>query len=102
MVRWPVLERLIADVDYLSLWDENADGVDIDRAANVHELIAAARQYDSASEELDGELPSMQGFLQRACLSSEVDNVDEAQGAVTLMTIHAAKGLEFPVCSLLS
>ncbi|MBL8819309.1 MAG: UvrD-helicase domain-containing protein [Planctomyces sp.] len=92
----PVLERLIADVDYLSLWHEDADGVDTDRAGNVHELISAARQYDAAAEDTDGEPPSVQGFLQRACLSSEVDNVNEEQGAVTLMTIHAAKGLEFP------
>lgn len=93
----PVLERLIADIDYLSLWKEDSDAVDVDRLANIHELISAARQYDAGFETDDGEPPSLQGFLDRACLSSEVDSVDPEQGAVTLMTLHAAKGLEFPV-----
>lgn len=91
------LERLIADIDYLSLWKEESDEVDVDRLANVHELISAARQYDASCEAEDAEPPSLQGFLDRACLSSEVDNLDSEHGAVTLMTLHAAKGLEFPV-----
>ena len=93
----PVLERLIADIDYLKIWKEESEAIDVDRLANVHELISAARQYDAACDSEDSEPPSLQGFLEQACLSSEVDNVDAANGAVTLMTMHAAKGLEFPV-----
>jgi DNA helicase-2/ATP-dependent DNA helicase PcrA len=102
----PLLERLIAEIDYLSLWKEETDEVDIDRLANIHELISAARQYDAATEEAfdspDSTLgqhyepPSLQGFLELATLSSEVDSVDASKGAVTLMTLHASKGLEFP------
>lgn len=92
----PVLERLIVEIDYLSLWKEASDEVDVDRLANVHELISAARQFDAAGEQPDSDPPSLQGFLELACLSSEVDNLDEEQGVVTLMTMHAAKGLEFP------
>jgi DNA helicase-2/ATP-dependent DNA helicase PcrA len=108
----PLLERLIADIDYLSLWREESDEVDVDRAANVHELISAARQYDAAGEEDEEDAaddalptllsdstydpPSLQGFLELATLSNEADSVDPERGAVTLMTLHASKGLEFP------
>ena len=97
----PVLERLIADIDYLSLWKEDADSVDVDRQANVHELISAARQFDATAEDETGEIPSLQGFLELASLSTEVDNLDSTQGRVTLMTMHAAKGLEFPVVTII-
>ena len=110
----PLIERLIADIDYLSLWREESDEVDIDRAANVFELISAARQYDSAGvieeeaeeeeEEEEEDLlsvstsdpSSLQGFLELATLSNEADSIDASRGAVTLMTLHASKGLEFP------
>ncbi len=112
----PLIERLIADIDYLSLWREESDEVDIDRAANVFELISAARQYDASGETEDddeadtvtdddllvslpgstSDLPSLQGFLEHATLSNEADSVDPSRGAVTLMTLHASKGLEFP------
>ncbi len=108
----PLIERLISDIDYLSLWREESDEVDIDRAANVFELVSAARQYDAAGdlEEEDNadadtravlpgsahDIPSLQGFLELASLSNEADSVDASRGAVTLMTLHASKGLEFP------
>lgn len=111
----PLIERLIADIDYLAMWREETDEVDIDRAANVFELISAARQYDAAGEpdedaddDSDDEdslapltggtydLPSLQGFLEQATLSNEADSIDPERGAVTLMTLHASKGLEFP------
>jgi len=91
-----LIEQLISEIDYLSLWRDDDDEVDQDRAANVYELISAARQYESQVED-DDEVPSLQGFLELAGLTSEVDNVDESRGAVMLMTMHAAKGLEFPV-----
>jgi DNA helicase-2/ATP-dependent DNA helicase PcrA len=104
----PLLERLIDEIDYLSLWRQEEDEVDVDREANIHELISAARHYDASSESLftgrdsvvpaeaASEPPSLQGFLELATLSSEVDAVDPEKGAVTLMTLHASKGLEFP------
>ena len=104
----PLIERLIADIDYLSMWREEADEVDVDRLANVHELISAARQYDSVADEsqsdsegsespgMHDDPPSLQGFLELATLSNEADSVDPAKGVVTMMTLHASKGLEFP------
>lgn len=91
-----LIERLIAEIDYLSLWRGEDDEVDQDRVANIHEFVSAARLYEEAArDEEDG--PSLQGFLELASLTSEADSVDESKGAVTLLTMHAAKGLEFPV-----
>jgi DNA helicase-2/ATP-dependent DNA helicase PcrA len=63
-----------------------------DRLANVQELVTAAARYDEETE-----APSLEDFLQRVALTSDQDAVDESAGVVLLMTLHAAKGLEFPV-----
>lgn len=91
-----LIERLIAEIDYMALWLDENDEVDQDRKANVFELINAARLYEEDHSSSDSPA-SLQGFLELATLTSEVDSVDPSKGAVTLMTIHAAKGLEFPV-----
>jgi len=62
-----------------------------DALKNAEELVSAARQYDEDNP--DG---SLSDWLQQISLVSDVDGV-EAGGAVTLMTLHAAKGLEFPI-----
>jgi DNA helicase-2/ATP-dependent DNA helicase PcrA len=66
-----------------------------DRLANVQELVTAALRYEQ-----DAEDPSIVGFLQHVSLVSDQDAVDEQAGCVMLMTLHAAKGLEFPVVFL--
>ena len=96
-----LIEQLLAEIDYLSLWRDHDNEIDQDRAANVHELINAARQYEQLMQEEEDDAPSLQGFLELASLTSEVDNVDRSRGAVTLMTMHAAKGLEFPIVYVL-
>jgi DNA helicase-2/ATP-dependent DNA helicase PcrA len=66
------------------------------RIENLEELISVAREYEATSEE-----PSVEEFLQQVALFSEQDNLKSDEGIVTLMTIHNAKGLEFPVVFLL-
>jgi DNA helicase-2/ATP-dependent DNA helicase PcrA len=61
-----------------------------DRLANVQELVTGAARYDEETAE-----PSLADFLQRVALTSDQDAVDENAGCVMLMTLHAAKGLEF-------
>lgn len=90
-----LLERLISEIDYLKLWTDENEEVDQDRHANIYELINAARQYEQSEAAAD-ETASLSGFLELASLTSEADSVDAEKGAVTLMTMHAAKGLEFP------
>ena len=91
-----LIEKLMAEIDYLALWADEHDEVDQDRKANVYELVRAARIYEDAHDDPENP-PSLQGFLEMASLTSEADSVDDSKGVVTLMTMHAAKGLEFPV-----
>lgn len=66
-----------------------------DRLANVQELVSAADRYEEEAEE-----PTLADFLHRISLVSDQDAVDESAGCVMLMTLHAAKGLEFPAVFL--
>jgi len=62
------------------------------RLENLLELVAQMREYEKESEE-----PTLSGFLERITLASDVDGFDPDRGAVALMTVHTAKGLEFDV-----
>lgn len=63
---------------------------------HVEELVSAALEYEKRMT--DGDLePTLGGFLEEVFLISDVDKYDENSDAVVLMTVHAAKGLEFPV-----
>jgi len=64
--------------------------------ANVGELINSAAEYDAGNPE-----GSLQEYLAGVSLVSDVDHMKGAGGAVTLMTLHAAKGLEFPVVAMI-
>ena len=66
---------------------------------NVNELITAALEYEKRMADV-GETPLLTGFLEEVFLISDVDKYDSSADAVVLMTIHAAKGLEFPVVFL--
>jgi DNA helicase II / ATP-dependent DNA helicase PcrA len=65
------------------------------RSENLLELVAQMREYEREAEE-----PSLNGFLERVALASDVDGYDPDKGAISLMTVHTAKGLEFPVVFL--
>ncbi len=62
------------------------------RMENLQELISAAREFLERSED-----QSLQAFLDSVALITDVDELAEGKGTVTLMTLHSAKGLEFPV-----
>ena len=66
---------------------------------NVREFIGAASEYEARCLADDTE-PTLYGFLEEIALIAGVDKYDEDADAVTLMTIHSAKGLEFPVVFL--
>ena len=63
-----------------------------ERMNNIEELISAVAEYSDSTDE-----PSLEIFLQQISLVADIDEVDNQKNAVTLMTIHSAKGLEFPV-----
>jgi ATP-dependent DNA helicase UvrD/PcrA len=66
------------------------------RIENLEELVSVAREYEATAEE-----PTVEEFLQQVSLFSEQDNLKSDEGIVTLMTIHNAKGLEYPVVFLI-
>ncbi len=66
-----------------------------DRLENIEEFISGIIEYEKSNEE-----PTLVGFLEENALVSEVDKYDEDADAVVMMTIHSAKGLEFPVVFL--
>jgi DNA helicase-2/ATP-dependent DNA helicase PcrA len=70
------------------------DGTDESQARveNLMEFIGDIREYQATAEE-----PSLTGYLERISLASDVDRFTEAEAKVSLMTMHSAKGLEFPV-----
>lgn len=67
-----------------------------ERIENVQELSSMLRRY----EEEAGEEASLSGFLEEVSLFTDIDNYDENADSVVLMTVHSAKGLEFPVVFL--
>jgi DNA helicase II / ATP-dependent DNA helicase PcrA len=97
----PLVEELVEELDLLThLRDEGPEGED--RAENVKELVAGAMDFDSerVEEWEDGppdHFTELDLFLQHVALVADIDSHDPDSDAVTLMTLHNAKGLEFPV-----
>jgi len=94
---------------------------ELERLANLGELVSAAQKFElefegeneESDEDADRPGPSakdrdvslaakLNAFLERISLVSDVDAVESGQGAVTLMTLHAAKGLEFPAVAIVA
>ncbi len=95
-----LLEELVDELDLLALLrGEGPEGED--RAENVKELIAGALDFDSdllEEEELSTDrFTELDLFLQRVSLVADLDSHDPGADSITLMTLHNAKGLEFPV-----
>ena len=62
------------------------------REENLGELIAAVTEYEESETE-----PTLWAFLERITLASDIDNMEDKSDVVTMMTLHSAKGLEFPI-----
>lgn len=82
-----LIELVIKRFDYISYLNDGSPQAE-DRQENVQELVSVAREYAELG---------LTGFLEEVALISDLDTVDENTDAVTLMTLHGAKGLEFPV-----
>jgi DNA helicase II / ATP-dependent DNA helicase PcrA len=113
-----VLEQVLTRSGYLKELEDSDDPQDETRVENLAELVAVAREFaddpqlgpsaDPAAEELGEEPapPGLSDFLERVALVADSDQIpdapegEDAPGVVTLMTLHTAKGLEFPVVFL--
>ena len=86
-----LIEQTIELSGYRTMLEEKGES-EQDRLENIKELISNAISYQERVEE-----PTLSGFLEEVALVSDVDKYDSTADAVVLMTIHSAKGLEFPV-----
>ncbi|MEZ6054988.1 MAG: UvrD-helicase domain-containing protein [Planctomycetaceae bacterium] len=87
------LTSIIERTGYTKPWEGSPVETEQQQLANVQELVSAARQFDATF----ADETSLEGFLEQTCLVNETDSLDKTSGQVTMMTLHAAKGLEFPV-----
>lgn len=86
-----LLKEIIEETGYVrELEAENTEEAQ-QRMENIDELISKAVTYEESEEE-----PTLSGFLEEVALVADIDSVDETQDYVVLMTLHSAKGLEFP------
>ena len=92
----PVLKFLLQASGYQDMLKAERTEEAIGRLENLQELINVAQQYDFTAE-----TPSLTEFLENIALIADVDQLNESGDAVTLMTLHSSKGLEFPVVFLL-
>ncbi len=92
----PVLKHIMNASGYLDALRQEHSSEAEGRLENLEELLNVTTQYDVTSE--DG--PSLATFLETVALMSDIDTVEEGGEAVTLMTLHSAKGLEFPAVFL--
>jgi DNA helicase-2/ATP-dependent DNA helicase PcrA len=84
-----LLDMVIDRASYRAFIDDQPDGEE--RWENVQELQAVTAQYDELKPE-----HALPAFLEDVALITDVDSYDETSDSVTLITLHAAKGLEFP------
>jgi len=90
-----LVQRVMEQSGYVAELIAEASDEAEERRRNLQELVNAALQYQEENEE-----GSLEGFLASAALASDADSKDTAADRVTLMTLHASKGLEFPVVFL--
>jgi DNA helicase-2/ATP-dependent DNA helicase PcrA len=106
-----VLESALERSGYLKSLEESDDPQDETRQENLAELVAVAREFaddpvagpsaDPADVDAGTVAPGLADFLERVSLVADTDQIpDDGDGLVTLMTLHTAKGLEFPVVFL--
>ena len=87
-----LIQKIMTDTEYLSVLQQSSDPQAQSREENLGELLNVAKDF--IQEQPEGGLPE---FLEKVALVNDVDSFEEQDDKVTLMTIHSAKGLEFPI-----
>jgi ATP-dependent DNA helicase PcrA len=87
-----LIDDILDATGYLKELEEEGEEASQDRIANINELVNKMVSYEEESLES----PTLSGFLEDVALVSDIDTLDESQDKIVLMTLHSAKGLEFP------
>jgi DNA helicase-2/ATP-dependent DNA helicase PcrA len=87
-----LLDELLRETGYYDALEAERTIEAQGRLENLQELVRVGREYDAMAEQ-----PSVGEFLQQIALIADVDSLRDDEGLVTLMTLHNAKGLEFPI-----
>ena len=93
-----IVGHVLAETGYRKQFDHAESEEDQQRLANIEELLTACREFD---ERVSGGTP-LEEFLEEASLTGETDAWETDSDRVTLMTLHASKGLEFPAVYLVA
>ena len=117
-----LVEKVVRDSGLEAMYKAGRTDTDEERVQNLAELVSSAREFEEMYEpgsdpvlskeegieasrhrgiEAVGTMGLLRAYLERVTLVSDADAVDPAQGAVTLMTLHAAKGLEFGAVAMI-
>jgi len=91
--------HVLAESGYRAQWEASDMEEDEQRLANIDELLSVAREFD---ERHDGAGGQLEAFLEETALVNDTDDWETETDRVTLMTLHASKGLEFPVVYLVA
>ncbi|HBE88539.1 MAG TPA: ATP-dependent DNA helicase PcrA [Elusimicrobia bacterium] len=97
-----MLEKMLARSGYWKMVEDESEKdpqESLARLGNLQELVNAVKDFEERCER-DGRQATMAGYLEEVMLASAVDNMSDNGQAVTLMTVHLAKGLEFPAVFL--
>ncbi len=87
--------RLLEDSGYMEMLLKEGTEEALERVDNLHELVSAIKDFELSNNE-----SSLAAFLDQAALVSDIDGYEDKKNRLTLMTLHSAKGLEFPVVFL--
>lgn len=90
-----ILEDILDRTGYLAQLEESTDPQDQARAENIGELLSVAKDFQDTNP-----TGTVEDFLEQVALVNDVDSFEQEESKVTLMTLHAAKGLEFPIVFL--
>ena len=90
-----ILESILDRTGYLAQLEDSTDPQDQARAENIGELLSVAKDFQDTNPN-----GTVEDFLEQVALVNDVDSFEQEESKVTLMTLHAAKGLEFPIVFL--
>ena len=96
------LRRILDITQYDAQYEDSDNEEDQQRLANIEELLSEAREFDRRFAEFPTDESPLGSFLEQVALASDIDAWDDQGDRVSLMTLHAAKGLEFPVVYMIA